>query len=210
MFLSLNVNATEHPLNKTSNLKQQITDIKQEKRESLSKIKKGAIIDLKQQIKDRVQAKREQIKENVAAKREEFKTRLQTIKDQRKKILVERIDAKLNSVNIKHTERFTLVLSNLQMLLNKISRSAEDTDVSTAQAAIDSAKSLVESQAAKTYTITISAESALRSDVGTVTSQLRQDLSATHKAVVDAKQAVQKLKRNNVIMKKDATSSANL
>ena len=75
---------------------------------------------------------------------------------------------------------------------------------------IDTAEAAVEAQAAKTYTITISTESNLKTDVGAVTSQLRLDLSATHKLVVDAKQAVQALRKDNAIMKKEARDSANL
>ena len=171
--------------------------LKQQRQELLAQ-KKAAI----SQIKETVAAKREEARKAVSAKREEFKARLQTIKDQKKKALVERIDTKLSNVNIKHTDRFAQVLSNLQAILDKMSA---DVDKTEAQAAIDTAKAAVEAQAAKTYTITISTETALKSDVGAVTSQLRLDLSATHKLVIDAKQAVQTLRKDNAIMKKEAT-----
>lgn len=193
--------------NAASRLKEQMQLLKDQKQTAVSQIKKEVKIDLRQQIKDRVQTKREEVKEIVATRRGEFKAKLQTIKDQKKKVLVERIDTKLSNVNTKHTDRFAQVLSNLQVLLDKISG---DLDKTEAIASIDAAKLAVENQAAKTYTITISTETALRSDVGTVTSQLRQDLVATHKAVVDAKQTVQALKGNNAMMKKEATSSSNL
>jgi len=142
-------------------------------------------------------------KENTRA---EFKARLAEIKDQKKKALVERIDAKLATVNKKHTDRFAKVLNSLQSILDKMT---EDIDKTEAQGAIDTAKAAVEDQAAKTYTITISTEVALRSDVGKVTSQLRLDLMATHKLVIDAKQAVQILRAEGK-MEKEATGSANL
>ena len=193
----------------SSRLKQQLKEIQAQKKAAVSDIRqeaKEARIELRQQIKDRVQAKRDEVKEIVAARREDFKAKLQTIKDQRKKILVERIDAKLSKANTKHTDRFTQVLSNLQTILDKIS---EDLDKTEAQSAIDAAKLAVENQAAKTYTIQITDETALRLNVGTTTSQLRQDLMATHKLVIDAKQAVQALRKDNAIMKKEATNSAN-
>lgn len=193
----------------SSRLKQQMRDLQAQKKTAVSQIKQEAKetkMELKQQIKDRVQTKREEVKEIVAIRKEEFKAKLQAIKDEKKKALVNRIDTKLTNVNTKHTDRFTQVLSNLQIVLDKIT---EDVDKTAAQAAIGAAKLAVENQAAKTYTITISTETALRSDVGVVTSQLRQDLVATHKAVVDAKQAVQALRRD-AQMKKEATSSANL
>lgn len=191
----------------SSRLKQQMRDLQAKKHAEVSQIKKESRAELRQQIKKTVQAKREAVREAVAIRKEEFKAKLQTIRDEKKKALVERIDAKLTHVNVKHTDRFTQVLSNLQTILDKIS---EDTDKTDAQAAIDTAQAAVETQAAKIYTITISAETALRSDVGAVTSQLRLDLMATHKLIIDAKQAVQALRTNNAIMNKEATNSANL
>lgn len=188
-------------------LKQQLQELQAQKQPVVPQVKKEARIELRQQIKETIQAKKDEVREAVATRKEEFKAKLQAIKDQKKKALVERIDTKLMNANIKHTDRFTHVLSNLQTILDKISG---DVDKAEAQASIDSAKAAVEAQAAKTYIITISAESALRSDVGAVTSQLRQELMATYKLVIDAKQAVQALRANNVIMKKEATSSANL
>ena len=182
------------------------TKLKQQRKEFQTQAKEKRN-ELRQQIKDRVQTKREEAKEMVLAKREEFKAKLQTIRDEKKKALVERIDTKLSAINTKHTDRFAQVLSNLQALLDKIS---QDADATKAQAAIDTAKAAVETQGAKTYTITISAEIALRLDVGSVTSQLRQDLVATHKVVVDAKQAVQTLRKNDAMIRKEATNSANL
>lgn len=174
--------------NAASRLKEQMQLLKDEKQTTVSKI-------------------RDEARAMIQAKRDEFKARLRTIKDEKRKALVERIDAKLISVNIKHTARFTHVLDNLQILLDRM---GQDVDVTQAQAAIDAARIAVETQAAKTYTITIATETALKSDVGTVTSQLRHDLMATHKTVVDAKQAVQTLRKDNAIMKKEATDSANL
>lgn len=193
--------------NAASRLKEQRQRLKDQQQTSISQIKKGARAELRQQIKEAVQAKKEAVRDAVATKKGEFKAKLQAIKDEKKKALIERIDTKLSNVNEKHTNRFTQVLSNLQTLLDKIS---QDADVTDAQGAVDTAQAAVADQAAKTYIITISTEIALRSDVGTVVSQLRQDLMATHKLVVDAKQKVSTLRENNAIIKKDATSSANL
>lgn len=196
VFVSVAFAQTNTGTDSATRLKQQRQELQAQKKAAIS------------QIKEAVNAKREAAKEAVKTKREEFKTKLKTIRDEKKKVLVERIDTKLANANAKHTDRFAQVLSNLQAILDKIS---EDVDKTEAQAAIDAAKLAVENQAAKTYTITISTETALRSDVGAAVSQLRLDLSATHKLVVDAKQAVQALRKdNNAIMKKEASDSANL
>lgn len=171
-------------------------------------------LDTRQQIKDTVQAKREELKEIVKTRRDEFLQKLESIKDEKKKLLVERIDVKLAEINTKHTDRFIEVLSKLQEFLDNFSQGIIEEKVleaiETAQAAIDKAKAAVEDQAAKTYTIQITSETVLRSKAGTTASQLRKDLMAAHKAVVDAKQAVQSLRANKVMMEKEATRSANL
>lgn len=170
--------------------------------------------EIRQEIKDNIQAKREEVKKIVATKRAEFETKLQSLKDEKKKILVGRIDIKLSEVNTKHTDSFTELLGRLQELLDKQSVGVTDpktlADIKTAQTAINAAKIAVENQAAKTYTIQIVDEANLRLNVGTTVSQLRKDLMATHKLVVDAKQAVQNLRKDDLMIKKQATGSANL
>lgn len=186
-----------------------------------AQIATDSAIKLKQQMqliqdqkKTAVKEVRTDAKAMIQAKRDEFKTRIQTIKDQRKKLLVERIDTKLAQVNAKHTSRFSEVLTRLQGFLDKIKQSTTDTkvldDVAVAQTAIDTAKTAVEAQAAKPYTMTIADDSALKANAGTTVSQLRLDLMAVHKLVVDAKQAVQKLNTDRKLMKNEAANSANL
>lgn len=150
----------------------------------------------------------------IQAKREEFKVKLQTIKDQKKKALTERIDTKLANVNKIQMEKFSEALTRLQGFLDKASASAASptipNDITLAQVAINSAKSAVEVQAARSYTMNIVDEATLRISAGTIISQFRQDLSAVHKLVIDAKQAVKKLYPNKVEIKKEATGSAEL
>lgn len=162
---------------------------------------------------DAITQAKEDTKALMQTRKEEFKTRIQTIKDQKKKVLVERIDAKIVEINKNHTAKFTEVLNRLQTFLDKIKSTANTTalvDVVAAQASIDAAKSAVEVQAAKIYIMTITDDSTLRLNAGTATSQLRQDLMAVYKLIIDAKQAVLKLKTDKIMMKKEATNSANL
>jgi len=178
-----------------SKLKQQMQLIQEQKKAAIT------------QIKDEAKA-------IIKAKKEEFKTRIQIIKDQKKKALVERIDIKLATVNKKQTEKLTEILSRLQGFLDKVSKTATDTmlvsNISLAQTAIDTAKAAVETQTEKSYIMNIVDDTTLKLNAGTVVSQLRQDLTALHKLVIDAKQAVQKLNTDKTLIKKEATGSANL
>jgi len=153
---------------------------------------------------------REEARVAIQAKKEEFKAKLQVIKDQKKRALAERINTKILEANKKQTEKFTDALNRLQGFLDKISKSAANqtvaSDIAATQTAIDIVKTAVEAQAEKTYTMTITDDSALKLNVGVSVSQLRQDLMAIYKLVIDVKQAVQKLNTD----KKEATSSAKL
>lgn len=151
---------------------------------------------------------------NIQAAREEFKIRLQAIKDAKKKLLVERIDARIEEVNTKTLDRFTDVLNKLQTFVDRIGTPSAGpvvlADIAAAQKAIDTARAAVDIQAAKIYTINITDDTTLKVNVGKIVSQFRKDLVTVHKLVVNAKQAVQKLNTDKVLIKKEATGSAKL
>lgn len=186
---------TQTATNAATKLRQQKQLLQDQKRAAFSKAK-------------------EEAKTLFQTRKEEFKIKLQAIKDQKKKVLAERIDAKLAEVNAKHTEKFLEILERLQGFLDKIKQSTTNTtvlaDVAAAQTAIDTARTAVEAQALKTYVMTIADDATLKLNAGTTVKQLRLDLSAAHKLVVDAKQAVHKLNTDKTIIKKEATRSAEL
>lgn len=179
----------------TSDVKRQTADLRQEKKTAISQI-------------------REKTKEEIQALRIQFRQRVQTIKDARKKALTQKIDTDIATANAKHTNRFNEVLTKLQRILDKITPDAKDTktlsDIKTAQTAVDVAKSAVLAQTAKEYTIEITDETTLKKNVGATISQFRSDLMQTFKIVMDAKQAVEVLRTDKLMNKKEATSSANL
>lgn len=203
IFSILSLTANAQSLTATSN---------DQSSSSASKLKDQAKL-LQEQKRETLIKAREEARALMETKREEFKVRLQTIKDEKKAALAERIDIKLNSVNKKHTDRFLEIVNKLQEFLDKMSQDKTEpkqlTDIKLAQDAVDLAKTSVEDQAAKVYAIEIVSETTLRANAGKTTSQLRKDLVATHKLVVDAKQALMKLRENNSIMK-EATGSAEL
>jgi hypothetical protein len=183
-------------------LKQQEELMKKQQQTVVANIK----TDIKQQIKDAIQIRKTDLKEIVASREAEFRGKLQTIKDQKKKALTERINTKLIGVNTRYTDHFTQTLSNLQAVLDKMST---DVNKNAAISAIDVAKLMVENQATKIYTINIAGEETLRKDAGATVNQLRQDLISTYKAIVNAKQAVQRLMQTSN-PKQEASASANI
>ena len=178
-----------------SHLKKQMTDLKNDRRNAIAESK-------------------EKTKAEIEALKVQFRERLQTIKDARKKAVVQKINDDITAKNKKHTDKFNEVLTRLQNFLDKISLDAKDpktlSDIKAAQAKIDVAKGAVASQAAKEYTIEITDETALRENVGTTISQFRQDLMQAHRLVIDARQEVQILRTDKSMLKKEASRSANL
>jgi hypothetical protein len=171
----------------------------QQKLKAIGEEKTAAITQLKNTIKT-----------NAAEARAEFKAKLETIKDEKKKLLVGRIDSKIAEINKRTTDRYLKTLEQLQMFVDRVSASDAATlaNRTAAQNAINAAKTAVEAQAAKTYTIEITDEETLKTNVGTVVSQFRKDLTTVHELIVKARLSVVKLYASRVIRKEEATKSA--
>ncbi|QQG40782.1 MAG: hypothetical protein HYV37_00460 [Candidatus Levyibacteriota bacterium] len=195
---------------KRQNALEKQLEIKKQTQERMTAIRetrqatRAAILEQKKELRETIMQKREEAKELFKAKRETLKLKIAQIKDERKKVVLERIDNKLSAVNTNRIDAMTANLEKLSSILTKITEQANtakanekntailDAAIITAQSSITSAKSIVATQAGKEYVITITTEQALKSAVGKTTSQLQADLQIAHKTVVDAKQAVQK------------------
>lgn len=156
-----------------------------------------------QKRKDAINSIREDAKIKIEEQKALFKEKLNTIKDERKKIIVENIDTKIANINSRYALKFSEVLKKLDIVINKITERIEsaklngvnsaltDSAISRAKTAIDNAKIAVDEQSTKTYTVQITTDTALRANTGAVVKQFRLDIMSVHKKVVDAKQAVQ-------------------
>jgi hypothetical protein len=131
--------------------------------------------------------KRQEIRET---KRAEFQTRLATVKDEKKKQILEHINDQINQLNERATTAMTNHLERIQALLNKIKERVPTVDTAAAQAKIDTAKAAVETQADKVYTIEFTNETAIRAGASDAKTKFRQDLKAVRDLVQAARQAV--------------------
>jgi len=125
----------------------------------------------------------------------ELKQRLATIRDTKKKAVVERIQTNCQNINDKRTDKMKDTLSKLSSILTNVTnRAATDSAainaIVNAQTAIADAQARVASQAAVLCVITISTETNLKTDVGKTISALQSQLQSVHAAVVAAKKAV--------------------
>lgn len=196
--------------------------------EVLAQSTTSAALNTKGGIKEQfIQQKRIDAQQKFKAKREAFQQKVATIKDEKKRQLIERIDNKLSTVNTNRTNQITENLEKLVKILGNIQEktttakengkdiSSVTAAITKAQTAIDNAKTAVQTQAGKEYVITITATGSgqLKNSVGITTKQLQADLSITHKLMVAAKQAVQQAhlaltKVLGIPVTKQGTSSA--
>lgn len=133
-----------------------------------------------------------------------YQAKLAAIKDERKKALLEKIDNRISTINKNSVDKMSLALEKLSTYLTKIAEKTSalkaagtnttivESAIVAAQTAITTARAAVAAQVIKQYVITLGDESTLKTTVGATLSQFRQDISATHKTVQDAKFAVVK------------------
>jgi hypothetical protein len=134
--------------------------------------------------------------------REEYQTRLQQIKDERKRQIVENVSNRIAVINqnrtsimLKHLDQIESVLTRLETKITTAKTNGKDvgsveSDIASAKTAISTARTKVSTQSTKTYTINITTESTLASAVATTRQAFQADLKSAHDSVVAARTAV--------------------
>lgn len=134
--------------------------------------------------------------------REQFRVKLQTIRDEKKKAIVERIDQQIVNLNtirttimLRHLTKIEEILNKVEARTNEVAATGKDvaavrTAITKARDAIAAARTAVNAQVGKTYTINITTEASLGSAVATARKQFASDLLAAHKTVVAARKSV--------------------
>ncbi len=134
--------------------------------------------------------------------RSEFRTRLSTVRDGKKKAILDRTDKRIVEINANRTGIMTRHLTKIEEILNKIETRAQQVEkrgkdisavkaaIVTARATILSARSAVATQAAKTYTIDVTTEDKLGAAVSSTRTAFAKDLQAAHQSVVTARKSV--------------------
>lgn len=130
---------------------------------------------------------RQEVREVKDRMRVKFEEKIKTIRDEKKKQIVEHADAKIAEINKRRTDAMLDQLNKMSEILVKAK--ARGADTAAAEAAIASAKTAVVAQAGKTYTVEITTEDKLKVKVGEAMKALKTDLQAVHQKVVDARKA---------------------
>lgn len=152
----------------TSTIKQRLEDIQKKADEAKQNLEK---------IRDEAQAKMKQAKEKLEEKMNE-------IRDKQKQKMAQQIEKQFDHLNQVWTDHFTKVLNRFDAILEKIKTRADkaaangqdvsgvDTLIKTAETTISNARTAVEAQAKKTYTVDLTV---VNSGVATTTTPTGQD-----------------------------------
>ena len=160
-------------------------------------------------VKERIDTRREAVSEKlenlrdrIATKEATLKLRLAKFKDKTKAQIVERIATNLNRINdnrVDHANKFLAnalrILEKLQERVNKAVDAGKDATsanaaIIDARAKIASASAAVASQSAKEYTVSVSSESAAKSEIKSTRDMFHTDWQGIRILLTDAKQAV--------------------
>lgn len=163
-----------------------------------AKVRARLIFD-QEQFEQRTASREAEMKQRMASREAELKQRLTQWQNKQKAMIVERINAQLQKINQQVTDRMTRQLDNMSARLLKAPDEAtsgayfDSTAYEPASLAISNARSAVSSQAAKSYSITISTEQNAKTDAKTARDNLFNDLKKLQEVMLSAKQAVAKV-----------------
>lgn len=150
----------------------------------------------------KITASMDERKTKMATKEAALKAKLQTFRDKKKAETAERVSINLDKINQNHTAAMLKHLDKMSALLDKLetrvtSATSDIKDPAAAKAGIADAKAIIATtsaavkvQAEKDYTIQVTTEAKVKTDAQTKREELRSDLTALRKQVIDAKQAV--------------------
>lgn len=215
-LLASNVSAKEATSSSNSgSSRKEAIEKKAEERKALIEAKR-------EEKKEKIETRIEDRKEKMASREAALKAKLEAFKNKEKAIAVEKINNSLKSINQKMVLHFTNVLERISAILAKLeSRVNSSTPdikdtvmakqaIDDAKLAINAAKEAVTSQSGKDYTVSVTSEGKVKTDVQKVRDQLHTDLKSLKTVVNTARDAVSKairISKSGKIEAKEATES---
>jgi hypothetical protein len=198
------------------NLQQKVQEIRQGATQSIQALGKEAIQQFQKQraeaqqqiqqkreeVKNTIEVKRAELKTTIEQKKQELETKLKTVRDEAKKQAVGRIFANLNALNEKTTNHLLNVVDQIESVLdrvksrtdkaeaNSLNVSSVRTVIAAATISIGTARTAIQQQAGKSYSVAVTDEATLRQAGQTAREQLRSDLKAAEASVKAARDAV--------------------
>lgn len=150
------------------------------------------------------------LQEKIASRTAAFETRLEKFKDKTKAIIAKRVNTNLNRINQNQTTQMQKNLSTMSNILDRLEKRVNQGSpaaVLTARTTIATVSAAIETQAQKDYTVQVTSEAKIKTDVKTQRDKLHTDLQASRKMVIDAKKSVADAIRAAKSGPKEATNS---
>lgn len=177
------------------------TEIKDSKNATKNEFRE-AIEASRNEFRNTIEQKREELKARIETEKEQLRERLQEIKNEKKRKIVEHMNQKIADLNKKITDHLSDVLVKLENVLVNINSRADKTEakglnvgsvrsaVLDAKNRIENARTAIQLQVSKIYSITVNSEEMLRPDVGISRQALQDDLKQLRDIVKEARDAV--------------------
>lgn len=145
----------------------------------------------KEKVLQKAETRKDTLKDRMATREATLKTKLATFRDKNKATIAERVNTNLNKINEKQTQAMSNHLDGMSEILAKVeTRKGSTSAIISAKVSIASATALVNIQAEKDYTITVTTEAKIKEDAKKMRDMLHSDLKTVRGAIITAKQAV--------------------
>jgi hypothetical protein len=201
--------------NKTSST----TEVFKEKRTELIK----AIQEKRDIFKGDIEAKRAAIASTTASIRASFKADLEKIKDEKKKVRVEKVGNNLIELNTKITEKSSERVNKIEEVLIALESRADKSaleglnmtnvlaHIANSEAVIAEARLAISTQATKTYNVTITDEATAKASLQASRDLLKKDIEVMNTKIKSAHDATKKaVEAFKVVAKVNATTTSTL
>ncbi len=162
------------------------------------------IEERREEFKNKLEEQKDVMKAKIEAEKLRLSEKLKTIKDERKKQTVQKVNTEIQALNTRKLEHYSNVLNQIEEVLKKVgtrvdNASARGLDVGTVrtnmiavETAISAARAAIVTQSAKVYTVTVTTEGKLKNDTGATRQALQKDLSGVQNLVKTAHDALRK------------------
>lgn len=187
--------------------------------------------DIKKEMKERkIEGRTASSSANMMFRREEIKQKfddekvrlggkLKTIKDERKRNMVKKVNEQFQEINTKKLEHFSNALKQMEEVLLKIKTRAVkasagadtstlNTKIATFETAVTVARAAIVAQSAKIYSIEITTEDNLKNNTGVTRQALQADLKTVFDLVKNAHESLKDIMKELSNVRATTTTTA--
>lgn len=165
---------------------------------------KREIEERREEFKLQFEDRKNEVKQKIEVEKLRLNEKLKTIKDERKKQTVQKVNAEIQAINTRKLEHYSNVLNQIEEVLKKVGTRVDNaaargievgavrTNMVAVQTAITTARAAIVTQSTKVYTVTVTTEGKLKNDTGVTRKALQNDLSVVQNLVKAAHEALRK------------------